>query len=190
MPSSEGKPIKVTVVDRRHHAHEGDADAAGAHERNPYPSFVEELRSRTEAAEASARDAVGRADREIEAVRERLQRDVERRVAQGQARLLKEMVEVVDNLDRALAAAVEAPAVARGIQLVRQQLLGILKTEGVEPIETMGLPYDPNVAEAVVVEQVDGGRDNLVLEEIQRGYLLGDTVLRPARVKVGKSSPA
>jgi len=44
------------------------------------------------------------------------------------------------------------------------------------------------VAEAVVVEQVEGGRDNLVLEEIQRGYLLGDTVLRPARVKVGKTS--
>jgi len=186
--ASEGKPIKVTVVDRRHHAHEGDAD--GADERSPYPSFVQELKSRTEAAEARAQDAVSRAEREIEAVRERLGRDVERRVAQGQSRLLKEVLEVMDNLDRALAAAGESPAVARGIELVRQQLLGILKQEGVEILQTVGQPYDPNVAEAVVVEPVDAGRDNLVLEEIQRGYLLGDTVLRPARVKVGKSRPA
>jgi molecular chaperone GrpE len=185
MPS-EGKPVKVTVVDRRHHARDEDA-APG--ERSPYPSFVEELRARAEAAEAKAREATLRADREIDAVRERLQRDVERRVVQGHARLLREMLEVVDNLDRALAAAAGAPGVARGIELVRQQMLSILKDEGVEPLEVLGLPYDPNVAEAVLIEPVDGDRDNLVLEELQRGYLLRESVLRPARVKVGKASP-
>ena len=102
-----------------------------------------------------------RAEREIDAVRERLQRDVERRVIQGQARLLREMLDVVDNLDRALAAADGAPAVGRGIELVRQQMLAILKGEGVEPLEMVGQPYDPNLAEAVLVEPVDSARDNL-----------------------------
>jgi molecular chaperone GrpE len=184
--SSEGKPIKVTVVDRRHHA---DPEAAGASgERSPYPSFLEELKQRTEAAEARARAAEARAGAEIDAVRERLQRDVERRVQQGASRLLCAMLEVIDNLDRALAAvSPEAPAVGRGIELVRQQMLSILREEGVEPIDLVGQPYDPNVAEAVMVEPVDDGRDNLVLEELQRGYLLREGVLRPARVKVGRS---
>jgi molecular chaperone GrpE len=185
--SSPGKPIKVTVVDRRHHA-EPEA-AAATDERSPYPSFVDELRKRAEAAEARAREAVTRADAEIDAVRDRLLRDVERRVQQGTSRLLCAMLEVVDNLDRALAASAnEAPAVGRGIELVRQQMLSVLREEGVEPIEMVGQPYDPNLAEAVMVEPVERERDNLVLEELQRGYLLGEAVLRPARVKVGKDS--
>jgi len=186
--SSEGKPVKVTVVDRRHHAR--DEDAPPPDERSPYPSFVEELHARTKAAEAKARDATLHAEREIDAVRERLQRDVERRVAQGHARLLREMLDVLDNLDRALSAAAGTPSVGRGIELVRQQMLAILKEEGVEPLEMLGQPYDPNLAEAVLIEHVESARDNLVLEELQRGYLLRDTVLRPARVKVGKASPA
>lgn len=187
--ASQGKPIKVTVVDRRHHA---DPEASATEERSPYPSFVEELRRRAEAAEARARDAAIRSEAEIVAVRERLQRDVERRVIQGSSRLLCAMLEVVDNLERALAAASasEAPAVARGIELVHQQMMSILRSEGVEPIETLGRPYDPGVAEAMVVETVERERDNLVLEELQRGYLMGEVVLRPARVKVGKESPS
>ncbi|HKY31835.1 MAG TPA: nucleotide exchange factor GrpE [Candidatus Polarisedimenticolia bacterium] len=184
---TEGKPVKVTIVDRRHHAAERP-DGADGGERSPYPSFVEELKSRAEAAESKAREAAGRAEREIDAVRERLQRDVERRVAAGQARVLTSLVEVLDNLDRALAVASGTPAVAQGIDLVRRQLLGVLREEGIEPIETLGQEYDPNVAEAVAVEAVGPDRDNLVVEELQKGYRHREAVLRPARVKVGKAA--
>jgi molecular chaperone GrpE len=182
----EARPIKVTVVDRRHHAQSetGDGDA----ERSPYPSFVEELRSRTEAAEKRAREAAERAEREIDAVRERLQRDVDRKVMQGRSGLLKDLLEVLDNLDRALASAEAAPAVEEGIHLVRRQLLGVLKAAGVEPIDVVGQPYDPNLAEAVMIEPVEKERHDQVVEVLQPGYLFGDTVLRPARVKVGKES--
>lgn len=109
---------------------------------------------------------------------------------EGKARLLGSMLDVLDNLDRAVKVAEAGPkVVAEGIELIRQQLLSVLKSEGVEPIETYGLEYDPNVAEAIVVEAVEAGRDNLVVDEVQRGYRHGEKVLRPARVKVGKATP-
>lgn len=183
----EGTPIKVNVVDKRHHACPEEDGA----ERSPYPTFVEELKARADAAERRAREATRRADAEIDAVRERLQRDVDRRVMQGKAALLSSVLEMVDNLERAAgAAAAHSPVLGEGIDLIRQQALAILRDQGVEPIETVGLEYDPNVAEAVEVQAVDRGRDNLVIEEIQRGYRLGEAILRPAKVKVGKAAGA
>lgn len=186
-PPDENVPAKLNVVDRRHHAQPDEGqEAAGA----KYPSFVEELKGRAEAAEKRAAEALTRAHAELDAVRERLQRDVERRVMEGKARLLGSMLDVLDNLDRAVKVAEAGPkVVAEGIELIRQQLLSVLKSEGVEPIETYGLEYDPNVAEAIVVEAVEAGRDNLVVDEVQRGYRHGEKVLRPARVKVGKATP-
>jgi len=170
----EGHPVKVTVVDRRHHA--ADDAPAGGEPRSRYPSFIEELRERAQEAERRAGEAVARAERELDAVRERLKRDVDR------------MLEVVDNLDRAAGvAAAESEAITRGIELIRQQVLGILENEGVAPIETVGLEYDPNVAEAVMLEPVEPERHNLVIEELQRGYRLRDTILRAAKVKVGRT---
>jgi len=185
-PTDEGTSLKVTVVDRRHHAQPGPDDGRAAEGR--YPSFVEELKSRAEAAERLAREAAARAHEELETVRARLQRDVERRVWEGKSRLLGSMLEVIDNLDRAVeVAGAESKVVAEGIDLIRRQLLALIGSEGVEPIETLGLEYDPHLAEAVVVEKVDPSRDNIVLEEFQRGYRYGETILRPARVKVGKA---
>lgn len=152
-----------------------------------YPSIVEELRAQTEAARVSAHEAIARAEKEVDAVRERLTRDVERRVLAGRARLLTSVLEIADNLDRAaLAAAPESKRIADGIRLIAQQVETMLRSEGVETIETLGLPYDPHTAEAVAIEEGDPARDGLVLEEFQRGYRLGETVLRPAKVKVGK----
>jgi len=185
---SPGRPVKVTVVDRRHHA--SDDQPVEPRERSPYPSFIEELKARVEEAERRAREAADLAEREIDAVRERLQRDIGRRVDEGSARVLGSILEVVDNLDRAYGvAAAESEAIARGIDLIRAQVLGILENEGVAPIETVGLDYDPNVAEAVMLEPVDAARHNLVIEEVQRGYRLKDMVLRAAKVKVGKADP-
>jgi len=186
-PPDENASGKLNVVDRRHHARPAESHEAPDAK---YPSFVEELIGRAEAAERRAAEAVTRAHAELDAVRDRLQRDVERRVMEGKSRLLGSMLEVLDNLDRAAKVAEAGPkVVADGIELIRQQLLGVLKSEGVEPIETCGLEYDPNVAEAVVVERVEPERDNLVVDEVQRGYRHGEKILRPARVKVGKATP-
>jgi molecular chaperone GrpE len=188
-PPDENAPAKMTVVDRRHHAQPAEDSAASPGAETRYPSFVEELKDRVEIAEKRMRQAVQEAHSEVDAVRARLQRDVERRVMEGKSRLLGAMLEVLDNLDRAAkVAAGESKLVADGIELIRKQMLAVLKSEGVEPIETLGLEYDPNVAEAVVIEAVEPARGNLILEEIQRGYRHGDTILRAARVKVGKAT--
>ena len=179
-------PVRISVVDRRHHAEGADGQDVASGER--LPTFLEQLRARTEAAEKKAAEAVTRAEIEIDAVRERLQRDLERRVMQGKAGLLTAILEVIDNLDRAARHAMDtSTAIGEGIDLVRQQLLAILKTEGVEPIDTLGTVYDPHVAEAVVMVAVEPERDNLVVEELQRGYRYGETILRHAKVKVGKA---
>lgn len=186
----EGVPIKVNVVDKRHHA-SSEEPGTDVLERSPYPTFVEELRARAEAAEGEAREAIRRANAEIDAVRERLQRDVERRVMQGKAALLSSVLEMVDNLERAAAAAANhSPLLGDGIDLIRQQALAILRDQGVEPIEMLDREFDPNVAEAVEALIVEPGRDGLVIEQVQRGYRLGDLILRPAKVKVGKARGA
>jgi len=184
---SEGSEAEVTVVDRRHHAlQEGNPEPAEG--RSPYPTYIEELQARADLAERAAREAIAKAQDEFDAVRKRLERDVDRRVDERRAPLLGSIVEVADNLERAReVAAAESTAIADGIELIRQQVLGILKAEGVEPIETLGQEYDPNVAEAVGLVPVEQERDNFVVEEIQRGYRLGERILRPARVKVGKA---
>ena len=188
-PKTDPERAKINVVDHRHHVRSEDAASALETDGGRYPSFVEELKARAELAEKRAREAIARMDAEVEAVRDRLAKDIERRVSQGKATFLGSILEVADNLDRAARGASQAsPAIRDGLELIRQQLAGALKAQGVEPIETFGQPYDPHVAEAVVVEPVEAARDNLVIEELQRGYRLGDVILRPARVKVGRAA--
>ncbi len=158
-----------------------------------YPSFVEELKARAEEAEGRTREisaAYRRIDEERDAFRERLNRDLERRVDVARGDLIRKILGAVDDLERAVTVAGEmgdsSPMLA-GVVLVRDRMLQILASEGVEVIETVGQLFDPEVAEALTVEPTtDPDRDNLVLEELQRGYSLGGTLLRPARVRVAR----
>ncbi|TMB48903.1 MAG: nucleotide exchange factor GrpE, partial [Chloroflexi bacterium] len=74
-----------------------------------------------------------------------------------------------------------------GIRLVERKLRTVLEGEGVTPIEAVGQPFDPNLHEAVVHEETSDYPDNLVIDEVQRGYRLGDRVLRPALVRVANN---
>jgi len=181
------------VVDRR-----PNFDASGAAPPEPrYPSFVEELKSRAEEAERRAREisaAYRRIDEERDAFRERLGRDLERRLDIARAEIMRRIIPALDDLDRAIAAAHAAPdpdALLAGVMLIRDRLLQALAAEGVEKIETGGRPFDPSVAEAVSTEKTDDpARDNLVVEELERGYVLRGALLRPARVKVARAERA
>lgn len=155
-----------------------------------YPSFVEELKARTEAAEQKLRERLEHLDKENAAYRERLERMVEQRVDRVKAELLLDYLEIADNLERALEAA-SAPeglsALREGVALNLGLLLKKLRSAGVEPIKTLQVPFDPTHAEAVgIIPVEDPEQDGLVLEELQRGYRLNEQVLRPARVRVGK----
>ena len=70
---------------------------------------------------------------------------------------------------------------------MERKLRSVLESEGVTPIDALGQPFDPNLHEAVVHEPTDAHPDNTVIEELQRGYRLGDRVLRPSLVKVANN---
>jgi molecular chaperone GrpE len=122
--------------------------------------------------------------------RRRMVRNVERRFVQETEQLLLKFIEILDNLDRALASA-EQSAVAEplidGLIMVRTQLLQALQDEGLERVPVLGLPYDPAVAEAVGTRPVDGAdQHHVVLEELLRAYRIGKRVVRAGKVVVGQ----
>ena len=79
---------------------------------------------------------------------------------------------------------------SQGLLMIQRKLEAILETEGVEPIEAEGESFDPNYHEAVTHEEMPGYEEGQIIGEVQRGYVLGDRVLRPVLVRVAKASPA
>lgn len=105
------------------------------------------------------------------------------------ADLIKDMLPLVDDLERAMKADADNEAAApllRGVAMIHKQLLDTLRKRGVTPIEALGAEFDPHYHQAVAHEHAEGHRENEVIEEFARGYMLGDRLLRPAMVKVAK----
>lgn len=102
--------------------------------------------------------------------------------------LVTELLPVIDNFERALQ--VEAndanKGLLDGISMVYKQLMDALKTEGVEPIEAVGKEFDPNIHQAVMQVEDETKDSNIIVEELQKGYMLKDRVIRPSMVKVNK----
>ena len=121
---------------------------------------------------------------EFENYRKRVLRDQESLVARAHERLVKELLPVLDDLERALAAAEEheEATLEEGVRLVHRELADALAREGLAEIETNGV-FDPHVHEALLSQPSDQDVGS-VLEVVQKGYRLGDRVLRPARVVV------
>jgi len=99
------------------------------------------------------------------------------------------ILNAIDNFERALqtnATTEEGQSILQGMQMVYQQILDALKSEGVEPIESVGKPFDPQYHHAVMQDSSDEHESNIVLEEFQKGYVLKDKVIRHAMVKVNQ----
>jgi molecular chaperone GrpE len=140
-------------------------------------------------AEPDYKDLYLRAAAETENVRKRARRDVEIAQARGVARLVREILPSLDNLERALAAAEAQDADAehhltKGIRLVQQELLSALTRIGVEPYSPQGEPFDPHQHEAVAQQPAEGVESGIVVQVYQPGYRYKDEVLRAAKVVV------
>ena len=127
---------------------------------------------------------------EFENYRKRILRDQESLVARAHERLVKELLPVLDDLERALAAAEEheEAKLEEGVRLVHRELDDALAREGLAEIETDG-QFDPHVHEALL-SQPSSEEEGTVIEVVQKGYKLGDRVLRPARVVVAAPQEA
>jgi molecular chaperone GrpE len=132
--------------------------------------------------------------KETEKLRKRAEQHQKRRFEQSKNDFIGRFVEVLDNLDRAIDSVesnFDSDAVLEGIILVRSRLVQLLREEGLEKIFVGGQPFDPTHSEAAAIEPVDDdSQDNVVLKELQRGYMLKGALLRPARVVVGRYSHA
>lgn len=176
-------PTKAELVDRLLELEE----LVAAFERK-----LEEVEGRL--AEAEARrdeylDAARRVAAEFDNYRKRAARDQESLVKRAHERLVKELLPVVDDLERALVAAAEheEAKLEDGVRLVERELRDALVREGLVEIETNGT-FDPHVHEALLSQPADAD-DGTILEVVQKGYRLGDKVLRPARVVIAMRPP-
>ena len=129
-------------------------------------------------------DTLQRVKAEFDNYRKRSARDQEGLVARAGERIVKELLPVLDDLERALEAAHahEEAKLEEGVELVHRQLEQVLEREGLSPVETAG-KFDPHVHEALLT-QPSAADEGDVIEVLQKGYRLGDRVLRPARVVV------
>jgi len=180
-------------------AEEGESEAqAKAVEEEPEGARVEleKLREELEKAEAQAAgylDGWQRAQAEFSNYKKRQGAERAQVIALANATLLRKLLPVVDDFERAAAtlpANLGQLTWCEGFFLIKHKLSAILESEGVEPIETEGQAFDPRYHEAVTYEQVPDYDDGQIIGEVQRGYILGERVLRPALVRVAKALPA
>jgi molecular chaperone GrpE len=125
-----------------------------------------------------------RTQADFENYRKRVARDATAAQERGVAKLAKELLPALDNLDRAIEAAEAEDPLLAGVRLVRTELGAALARLGIEAFAPLGEPFDPNLHEAVAQQPVEGATSGEVAEVFQNGYRMGETIIRPARVLV------
>lgn len=191
---------ELRVTDRRRVYLDDDGGEqvnAEVEQPNLKPTYVEELEARTKAAEKQVQEVQARFDqlrqqlqRETDETRQRLNRSADERAAAEKAKFISALLPVMDNLNRAVGAASEdtsREAILEGIRGIATSFQAALASAGVEPIVSVGEEFDPELHEAVDTEETTGDMDGKVIEEYSRGFRMGDRLLRPARVKVGRA---
>jgi molecular chaperone GrpE len=133
-------------------------------------------------------DRLLRTAAEFDNYRKRVDRDRRDQADNAIADALEDLFPIMDNLERALQAppAADVDAYRKGVELIHRQMADLLRKRGVKAIEAVGADFDPNYHQAVVQEVSADHRDGEVMEELRRGYMLGERLLRPAMVKVAR----
>jgi molecular chaperone GrpE len=172
-------------------------DEGEAGEPSLKPAYVEELEARTRAAEQKVADVQSRFEqlradlqRETDETRQRLNRAAEMRARREKADFIASVLPVLDNLFRAIQAAEQGTSfetLLDGVRSTASSFESALLATGVEPILSVGAQFDPELHEAVDTIEVGPERDGTVTAEYSRGYKMGDRLLRPARVQVGRA---
>ena len=191
-PENARAASEVKVVDRRWWARSDTAETSGSPAASK-PTYVEELEARLAEKDRILQSYVEQyksATSEFEAARARSRREVAREVERGKRALLVDLLDIVDNLDRAIEAAQGSSTGDRllhGVEMVRRQFLSRLDGYGISEIQALDQPFDPQQHEAVSVVPAAGDHaEDRVVGIVRRGYRIGDEVLRPAQVAVAK----
>jgi molecular chaperone GrpE len=135
-------------------------------------------------------DRLLRKTAEFDNYRKRIDKERRDQIEWAAADVLSEVLNVLDDFDRALSAEAppEAQAYRAGVELIHRQLGEILRKRGVTPFDTLGADFDPHLHQAVAYEETPGAREGEIIGELRKGYKLGERLLRPALVRVAKAS--
>lgn len=198
---AETEPEEIRVTDRRRiHIDESDSGVTTPARDEPSlkPSYVEELEARAKAAEQKLAEVQSRFEqlraqlqRETDETRQRLNRAADERAHREKANFIKDLLPVSDNLQRAIAAAENNSAIETIVDGLKSTIASFdaaLAAAGVEPLVAIGQQFDPEKHDAIDLLPVEPAQDGLVVSEYARGYKIGDRLLRPARVRVGRSA--
>ena len=153
-------------------------------------SLEDALAAKTQEVER-LQDRLLRLQAEFDNYKKRMQREKTEFLKFANESLLLELLPVLDNLERALASAraeASPTALADGIEMIVRLFIGTLEKFGVKPMEAAGKPFDPSLHQAVAQVETPDGSENLVVDEIQKGYLLEGRMLRAAMVRVSRAA--
>lgn len=194
--ADKDQDVPIKVVDRRWWANpEGNAVSdPGTGSSRPKPTYVEQLEQQLAEKDRQSQEFLAKyrqASAEFEEARLRLRREIAKDIDRARREVILEMLEVLDNLDRAITSARESgaadTALLQGVELVRRQFLSKLESLGVRPIDAIGQHFDPALHEAVTtLPAAVPDQDGLVVGVVRSGYSIGEQVLRPASVAVAK----
>jgi molecular chaperone GrpE len=202
MADDKDYDVRVKVVDRRRWREDGDSNPEAAPQTSRKPTFVEELEQKLAQREKEAEEYLTKyrqASREFDDARARMRKELAKDAERSRREVIISLLEVVDNLDRAIDTARSSESerakppgnenkLLQGVELVRSQFLAKLDGFGVKRISSEGAVFDPLLHEAVsAVPATDPAQDGVIVGVVRQGYLIGDEVLRPALVAVAKS---
>lgn len=200
-PAEESPELRVTDRRRVYLDQENNTQPESEIEQPSLkPSFVEELEARTKAAEKQVQEVQSRFDqlrqqlqKETDETRQRLNRAADERATADKARFIASLLPVMDDLQRAIQAANEGASresFLEGIQGIATSFSNALSGVGVEPVQSVGEEFNPELHEAVDTTETEPDMDGRVVEEYSQGFRIGDRLIRPARVKVGRANQA
>jgi molecular chaperone GrpE len=195
-PDSADKKTKATETvgeDRRDQ--NGKPEAADKNQdhqvNNAQEDLAEKLKSKEQEAQENY-DRLLRVSAEFENYKKRASREMEEFRKFSNQSLIKEMLSVVDNLELAMNSTNGHETIDKGLldglEMTHKEILKVFEKFNVKPISAIGQPFDPTFHEAVMQEESDEHADNTVINELQKGYLIHDRLLRPSMVVVGKSN--
>ena len=184
------------MTDKKKHEHEEEISETNV-EAVETPESIEQLSAEIETLEKQLEEAESkvseykdgwmRSQAEFQNYRKRIERDNEMTYASMKGDIIKKVLPVLDDLERALQnRPSNSGAWVSGIELIQKKLLSILEAEGVQRIEAVGVAFDPNFHEAISHEPIVGVQSGHVIAVVQNGYMLGERVIRPALVRVAQ----
>jgi len=185
----EDEPV-INIVDRRSALlDEESIEKTEAAEEERLPTYVQQLKQEAEEKDKRLREYIAaykEKSEENDEFRKRLEKDNEVRLDQFKANLFSRLVPILDNLNRAIETTSSSKdALQQGVEMVAKQYARELKNNGVEKIDTQNRKFNPNTDEAVMTEDTtDPERDNMIVEELEPGYVFKEKLIKAAKVKV------